>query len=56
METYRVRYKNARFSGQKIELDGKSFSHCEFENCIITLENGTNPGDGLHVQELQIDA
>ncbi|OGP63744.1 MAG: hypothetical protein A2170_08945 [Deltaproteobacteria bacterium RBG_13_53_10] len=40
METYKVRYKNAKFSGQKIELDGKSFSHCEFENCIIILERG----------------
>jgi hypothetical protein len=33
MENYRVRYKNSKFSNEKVELDGKSFVHCEFENC-----------------------
>jgi hypothetical protein len=37
---YKVRYKNSRFSDQKVELDGKSFIHCDFENCIIILERG----------------
>lgn len=37
---YKVRYKNTRFTNQKIELDGKTFDHCEFENCMIVLEDG----------------
>ena len=37
---HRTRYRNARFSNQKVELDGKSFDHCEFENCMIVLESG----------------
>ena len=40
MGDYKVRYKNAEFSNQKIELDGKSFIHCEFKSCIIILERG----------------
>jgi len=40
MEGYKVQYKNSTFSGQKIELDGKYFKHCEFKNCIIVLERG----------------
>ena len=40
MGDYKVRYKNAKFSNQKIELDGKSFIHCEFESCLIILERG----------------
>ena len=40
MFNYKIRHKNAKFSDQKIELDGKSFINCEFENCIIVLEKG----------------
>ena len=40
MEGYRVQYKNAKFSGEKIEIDGKAYNDCEFENCIIILEKG----------------
>jgi len=40
MENYKVRYKNSKFSNEKVELDRKSFIHCEFENCIIILEWG----------------
>jgi len=40
MDSYKVRYRNTTFSNQKIELDGKSFIHCEFEDCIIVLERG----------------
>jgi len=40
MAGYRVQYKNAKFSNKKVELDGKSFIHCEFENCIIVIERG----------------
>jgi hypothetical protein len=40
MSDYTVRYKNKKFSNQKIELDGQSFTDCEFENCILVLERG----------------
>jgi hypothetical protein len=40
MENYKVRYKNSRFSKERIQLDGKAFIHCEFENCLIILEKG----------------
>jgi hypothetical protein len=39
-EGYKVRYRNSRFSNQKIELDGNSFAQCKFENCILILERG----------------
>lgn len=40
MEGFKVRYKNVRLSNEKVELDGKSFIHCEFQHCIIILERG----------------
>ena len=40
MENYRIRYKNSKYSNEKVELDGQSFFHCDFENCIIVLERG----------------
>ena len=40
MKGYKVRYKNAKFSSEKIELDGKSFIYCEFQDCMIILERG----------------
>jgi len=40
MENYKVRFKNSKFFRQKIEVDGKSFHHCEFKDCIIILEKG----------------
>lgn len=46
MENYKVRYKNSKFSHDKVELDGKSFVHCEFENCIIILERGETEVSG----------
>src|SRR4030065_1252026 len=46
MENYKVQYKNTRFSNQEIELDEKSFFHCEFENGIIILEKGETEVSG----------
>jgi hypothetical protein len=40
MEGYKIRYKNSKFSNEKVELDGKSFVYCKFGNCIIILERG----------------
>ncbi len=40
MEDSKVYYRNCKFSNKKVELDEKSFIHCEFESCIIILERG----------------
>lgn len=40
MGDYTVRYKAKKFSNQKVELDGQSFTDCEFENCMVVLERG----------------
>ena len=51
---YRTRYKNARFSHQKVEVDGKSFVHCEFEHCIIVVETGDTELSGCHFKHCQL--
>lgn len=40
MEGCHVRYKSTKFSNQKVEVDGKSFDHCDFEHCMIIVETG----------------
>jgi hypothetical protein len=40
MSSYRVNYKNSTFRNEKMEVDGKSFHQCEFENCLIIVEKG----------------
>ena len=40
MEDYKTRYKNAVFTKERIELDGKYFENCEFKDCLIVLERG----------------
>jgi hypothetical protein len=54
MEAYKVRYKNAKFSNEKIELDGKSFIHCEFKNCIIILERGETELSGCSFKNCKL--
>jgi hypothetical protein len=51
---YKTRYKNAKFSNQKVELDGKSFYHCEFENCMIVLENGETDVSGSRFKNCRL--
>jgi hypothetical protein len=46
MQEYKVRYKNSKFSNEKVELDGKSFVRCEFENCVIIVERGETEVSG----------
>jgi hypothetical protein len=46
MGEYKVRYKNTKFSNQKVELDGNTFIHCDFENCIFILERGETEVSG----------
>ncbi len=54
MGDYKVRYKNSKFSNQKIGLDGKSFIHCDFENCIIILERGEADVSGCSFQNCKL--
>ncbi|HUL30666.1 MAG TPA: hypothetical protein VLZ03_09460 [Thermodesulfobacteriota bacterium] len=54
MGDYKVRYKNAKFSNQKIELDGKSFIHCEFQGCMILLERGETEVSGCTLKNCKL--
>jgi hypothetical protein len=51
---YKVRYKNAKGSNEKIELDGKSFIHCEFESCLILLEKGETEISGCSFKNCKL--
>ena len=51
---YRTRFKNARFSNQKVEVDGKSFDRCEFENCMIVLEKRETDLSGCRFKNCQL--
>ena len=54
MEDYKVRYKNSKFSNEKVELDGKSFVYCKFENCIIILEIGETEISGCSFKNCKL--
>jgi ribosomal protein L37AE/L43A len=54
MGDYKVRYRNAKFSNQKIELDGKSFIHCEFQDCITILERGETEISGCSFKNCKL--
>ena len=54
MENYRIRYKNSKLSNAKVELDGKSFIHCEFESCIIILERGETEISGCSFKNCKL--
>ncbi len=51
---YQTRYKNSRFSNQKVEIDGKSFLNCEFENCMIVLERGETAISGCRFKNCRL--
>ena len=54
MPDYKVRYKNSRFSNQKVELDGQSFIRCEFENCMVILERGETEVSGCSFKNCKL--
>jgi len=54
MEGYQTRYKSVNFSNQKIELDGKSFIHCDFQNCLIILERGETELSGCSFKNCKL--
>jgi hypothetical protein len=37
---FQINYKNKKFTKERIELDGHSYTRCEFEGCLIILEKG----------------
>jgi hypothetical protein len=49
-----IRYRNSKFSNQKIELDGKSFIHCEFNDCLIILERGETELSGCSFKNCKL--
>jgi len=54
MNEYKTRYKSSKFSNQKIELDGKSFIHCDFQNCLIILERGETELSGCSFKNCKL--
>ena len=40
MSTFQIKYKNKKFVKERVELDGHSYEHCDFEGCLIVLERG----------------
>ena len=40
MSPIQIRYKNKKFTKERIELDGHAYEHCDFEGCLIVLEKG----------------
>jgi len=54
MENYKVRYKNAKLLSEEVELDDKSFVHCEFENCIVILERGETEISGCSFKNCKL--
>jgi len=54
MENFKIRYKSSKFSSQKIELDGKSFVHCEFKGCLIIMERGETELSGCSFKNCKL--
>ncbi len=54
MSDYTVNYKAATFCNEKIEVDGKSYRHCEFENCLIIVEKGNTNLSGCRFKNCKL--
>lgn len=35
-----TRYKNKKFTKERVELDGQAFENCTFVECLLVLEKG----------------
>ncbi len=53
-DDYQIRYRSSKFSNEKIELDGKSFIHCEFHNCLLILERGETELSGCSFKNCKL--
>jgi hypothetical protein len=40
VSAFQTKYKNKKFVKERVELDGHSYEHCDFEGCLIVLERG----------------
>ena len=54
MAGYTVTYKNKKFTREKVELDGKVFIGCEFDECIIILEKGETDLQTCRISKCQL--
>jgi len=50
MSRVRTKFKNKKFTQERIELDGHSYQHCQFEGCLIVLERGDTEIKGCTFQ------
>jgi hypothetical protein len=49
-----IRYKTSTFSKKRIELDGKAFDHCEFQDCLLVLEKGETEISGCSFKNCKL--
>ena len=54
MGGFEIQYKNSTFSREKIELDGKSFSHCTFKDCMVVLEKGETEIGNCRIEDCKL--
>lgn len=54
MDNSTIRYKTSTFSKKRIELDGKAFLHCEFQDCLLILEKGETEISGCSFKNCQL--
>ena len=54
MEGFKIQYKNSTFSGEKIELDGKSFKNCTFNDCMVVLEKGETEISNCRIENYKL--
>jgi hypothetical protein len=54
MSTFQTRYKNKKFVKERVELDGHSYQHCDFEGCLIILEKGQTEINHCTFQECRL--
>ena len=54
MSTFRVKFKNKKFVKERVELDGHSYEHCDFEGCLIVLEKGETEIEGCTFKDCRL--
>jgi len=54
LSTFQTRYKNKKFIKERVELDGHSYQHCEFEGCLIVLEKGETELEGCTFRDCRL--
>jgi hypothetical protein len=54
MAKYKTRHRNAKFLNEKVEVDGKTFKHCEFKDCIIIVDKGETEIAGCRFENCKL--